>query len=123
MDAIVFQSALVRTETVEELRDEAHRSDGLDVGLHDLSELLGNGAGGLSQRERLRGVQVEEDAGENRDKDHKHLMLGEDAVGIFFRFERESEDLRGEVNVRKIADAVDETVRTVTVTAERAHTL
>lgn len=106
MDAVVGQGILVLAELVDDAGDEAGHADGVDVGLDEFAELLGYCSGGMAEWEGFGGIEVEEDADEDDGEHHVQFVLGVDAVRGFFGFERQGEDVGGEVDVCEVANAV-----------------
>ncbi|KAI6768632.1 hypothetical protein HG531_010821 [Fusarium graminearum] len=78
---------------------DANAGGQLDVHLHNLTQLLCNLSGGLSQRERLSRINVEEDANKDNRQDHVQLLLRKDTLGVLLRLERKVEHPRDKVRV------------------------
>lgn len=101
--SVLLQHVVIVAEAVDDGGKEARVADRLDVALNRTAELLRYGAGGKVQRERLGRVHVKEHTGEHDRHDHEHLVLGEDALGVLFRLQRQGEHLGGEVDGSQIA--------------------
>lgn len=87
VNAVSGQRISVLAKAVEETRSKTRRSDSLDIHLGQTSEHLRKLVRSLSQRERLRRLEVEEDTGKDDRQSHPELMFGEDALWILFRLQ------------------------------------
>ncbi len=94
-------------QTVDDSSDPPCHIDSLDVGLDQFAELLRDRTSCHTERERLSGIEVEEDACKDHSQNHVELLLGVNAVGVVFSLQRERENVRGEMNVRQVTNTAE----------------
>lgn len=104
--SVVFQGIVVVAEAIDDTMKETRVVDGLDMGFHNLTQLLGNRAGCMLEREGLGRVNIEEGGIEDHRHDHEHLMFGKDPAGIALRLQGQREDLGDEMHRHEVSDAV-----------------
>ena len=102
---VISKRAMILMHAINDASDPARRIDHLDIRFHKIPKLLRDGFGSQTQGKRLRGIVIEKNAGVNDSKHHVHLMFRVNAVRMGFRLQREREDIRCEVDMRKIAHA------------------
>ena len=104
---VVGKRAMVLMHAVNDASDPARRIDHLDIRFHKIAQLLRDGFGSQTQGKRLRGIVIVEDAGVDDSKHHVHLLVRVNAVRMVFRLQGEREDIRCEMDMRKVAHAAN----------------
>ena len=102
---VIGKRAMILMHAVNNASDPARRIDHLNIRFHKIPKLLCDGFGSQTQGKRLRGIVIEENAGVDDSKHHVHLLFRVNAVRMVFRLQGEREDIRCEMDMRKVAHA------------------
>ena len=103
--SIVLQGIVIVAEAIDDTVKEARVVDGLDMGFHNLTQLLGNRAGCMLEREGLGRINIKEGGSEDHRHDHEHFMFGKDAARIALRLQWQREDLGDEMHRHEVSNA------------------
>ena len=108
---VIGKRAMLLMHAVNDASDPARRIDHLDIRFHKIPKLLRDGFGSQTQGKRLCGIVIEEDAGVDDSKHHVHFLFRVNAMRMGFRLQGEREDIRCEMDMRKVAHAANVSVR------------
>jgi hypothetical protein len=110
---VVAKGRLVAATDVERVPntlEPSPRLQSLNLLLNDGTELTGGSVGGMTEREGLGRVHIEEDGNEHGAENHVKLLLSVDSLGVVLGLEGEVEYVSGEdglCDVTNITDGID----------------
>ena len=104
---VIGKRAMILMHAVNDASDPSRRIDHLDIRFYKIPKLLCDGFGSQTQGKRLCRIVIEENTGVDNSKHHVHLLFRVNAVRMVFGLQGKREDVRSEMNMRKVADAAN----------------